>query len=503
MSSLYIDTPSTIQVIGGVYLTPALLDQEKYNFSEEDFPNQFHKIVFGAIYNLYKLGAKTINAASIEEYLQEKPKSYAVFKNNKGLEYLDKLAESTRTADFDYHYNRLKKMTLLRMYDSIGVDVSFLYDPSNILDIKKKQEQEVWLDNVDLTTIADTIDKKIDDIKLRYADKASFEFQNAGSGIYDLIEKLKEEPEFGYPLYGPLINTVTRGARLKKFYLRSAPTGVAKTRMMIADACSTACDEIWDEQKQGWVRNGTREPTLYITTEQQLSEIQTMMLAFVSAVQEQHILTGKYLNKAEEDRVLHAATILSLAPIYIKEMPDFTMNDIENNIKYAVRQFGVKYIFEDYIHSSMSILSQVSSKAGVSSLRQDNVLFMIGVKLKDICNKYGVFIMSSTQLNGQWQSAEVYDQNLLRGAKSLGDKIDLGMIVLPISKADRDALKSIVGQGEMPELKIAIYKNRRGRWKDILLWCRAKRGICRIEPLFCTGYDYSLIDMKDTKIEVG
>ena len=47
-------------------------------------------------------------------------------------------------------------MTLLRAYDNFGLDMSFLYDPDNILDIKKKEVQEAWLDNASLQEIADT-----------------------------------------------------------------------------------------------------------------------------------------------------------------------------------------------------------------------------------------------------------------------------------------------------------------------------------------------------------
>ena len=38
-------------------------------------------------------------------------------------------------------------MSLLRAYEKIGVDVSKYYDPDNILDLKRKQIQEEWLDN--------------------------------------------------------------------------------------------------------------------------------------------------------------------------------------------------------------------------------------------------------------------------------------------------------------------------------------------------------------------
>lgn len=39
---------------------------------------------------------------------------------------------------FDYYYNRLKKFTLLRVYDSFGIDMTEFYDPDNIFDLAKK-----------------------------------------------------------------------------------------------------------------------------------------------------------------------------------------------------------------------------------------------------------------------------------------------------------------------------------------------------------------------------
>jgi hypothetical protein len=41
-----------------------------------------------------------------------------------------------------------------------------------------------------------------------------------------------------------------------------------------------------------WIKNGHNMPTLFIATEQDKSEVQTMMLAFLSAVNEEHILSG-------------------------------------------------------------------------------------------------------------------------------------------------------------------------------------------------------------------
>ena len=75
----------------------------------------------------------------------------------------------------------------------------------------------------------------------------------------------------------------------------------------------------------------------------------------------------------------------------------------------------------DYIHTSLKILEEITRRSGGVKLREDNILFMLSIRLKDICNQHGVFIMSATQLNGDYQDAKTPDQNLLRGAKAIAD----------------------------------------------------------------------------------
>ena len=400
MSSKYVDTVSAMQVIGSVFQEPDLLDAtDKYLITDEDFTDEFHKIIFGSIYKLYEAGAKNITIESINDFLSSRPKSEAIYKVNKGDEWLLKVSENAQIEAFDYYYSRLKKFSLLRAYDNYGIDVSHIYDIDNIFDSQKKQKQEEYLDNASLEDIANKVDEKIDAIRIQYVDDVYEEAQQAGEGVYDLIDKFKLHPEVGVPLYGPLINTVTRGARLKKFYLRSAPTGCGKTRSMIADACYIACEKIYDESF-GWINTGVGQPTLFITTEQELEEIQTMMLAFLSNVNEEHILNNTYVGN-EEERVMQAADILCAAPLYVEELPDFSLQDVEDTIKKNIREHDVKYVFHDYIHTSMKILEEITRRSGGVKLREDNVLFMLSNKLKDICNQYGVFIMSATQLNGK------------------------------------------------------------------------------------------------------
>ena len=54
--------------------------------------------------------------------------------------------------------------------------------------------------------------------------------------------------------------------------------------------------------------------------------------------------------------------------------------------------------------------------------------------------------------------------------------------------------------GYKPNLKLSVYKNRRGRYKGVYLWCKADLGCCRVKPMFCTTYDYEILNVEDLKI---
>ena len=158
----------------------------------------------------------------------------------------------------------------------------------------------------------------------------------------------------------------------------------------------------------------------------------------------------------------------------------------------------------DYIHTSLKILEEITRRSGGIRLREDNILFMLSTRLKDICNQYGIFILTATQLNGDYKDAKVPDQNLLRGAKAIADKIDMGAILLGVTDEDLISLENILCSNlfERPTIKISIYKNRRGRYKGVYLWCKADLGTCRIQPMFCTGYDYEMINIDDIRITI-
>ena len=498
--SKYADAPSTIQLIGCIYKQPQLLDNEgQYFFSEDDFPNDFHKVVFGAAYNLWKMGAKNLSIKAVEDYLRGHPKELGIYQAGNGPTWLKQTIAEADLSNFQYYYDRIKKMTLLREFDNIGVNVSDIFDADNLIDAEKKERQNKFLDELSLNEIADLIENKVNNIRREYVDNSTDEAMSAGEGIEELFQSLSQAPDMGQPMYGDYINMVTRGMRLGKFFLRSAASGVGKSRTMIADFCYCACSEIYENGE--WVSTGLAMPAVFISTELELDELQTMMVAFLTGIDEERILNNQVATWGEErDRINYAIELIKTSPMYIEVIPDFSLKDIENIIKRNIRVHGCKFIFLDYIHTSMKILEEISRRSGGIKLREDNVLFLLSVKLKDICNQFGVFILSSTQLNQDWKTSDIPDQNLLRGAKSIADKIDFGSILLDVTKEDKEALEATVGEGRMPNVKLSVYKNRRGSYNKCYLWMVADKSTCRFNTILCTDYNYELIHIKDVNI---
>ena len=503
MNSKYIDISSIVQLIGNIYNNPCLLEKDdKYHFTEKDFVNEFHQIVFASLYNLYQLGAKTLSIQAVESYLSTRPEAEAIYKANKGAEYILKCSEIADINQFDYYYNKLKKMSLLRAYNDLGLNLDWLYDPDS-LDTKELQQQSDKLDNMSLEEISDLINNKIDAIKMEYVQNVSDGGSQIGDGIDELLEELKSTPAVGYPLYGKFMNTITRGARLGKFYLRSAATGVGKTRTMIADACYIGCGQMYDLNTNKWISIGAPQNTLFIATEQDLSECQTMCIAFLAGVDEEHILKAEYYT-GEWERVQKASMLLKQSKIYFECLPDFTLTMIENVIKKHIRENQVQYVFFDYIHSSASILMEVGGAHGIKNLREDNVLFLLSSQLKDIAVQYGVFMMSSTQLNGDFKTSDTPDQSLLRGSKAIADRVDAGMIMLDVTSDDIEKIKPFCDKNNVPipNVKMSVYKVRQGRWKSVYLWMNAQKEYCRYNPVFVTDWRYGYIEMEDLKIKV-
>lgn len=272
----------------------------------------------------------------------------------------------------------------------------------------------------------------------------------------------------------------------------------------MADALFLGCSEIWDKDKEEWISCGIKIPNVFISVELDYDELQTMAVAFVSGVSEYKIIQG-VADFDEQERIAKAATIVEESETYFEYMPDYSLRDVENCIKRNIRTRKASAIFLDYITSSMSIIEEVTKASGGMKIREDQVLFLLASKVKDIAGKYGVFIASSSQLNGLSKTERILDQNVLAGAKAMANRVDFGSVMVDTTQEDLDALDTLIKglNVEPPNIKMSIYKNRRGKVNRVIVWMKADKGTCRYETIvdpksgraLVTDYDYNLVDV--------
>lgn len=264
------------------------------------------------------------------------------------------------------------------------------------------------------------------------------------------------------------------------------------TRLAVFDACKIAYPEHYDAESKCFITEFTsdgelRQPqkTLFITTEMDKTEIQTIMISYLSGVNEKHILTAQY-EEDEEERILYAERIMEKYQdyFYLEEISDPNLTNVEALIKRYVSIEEVKVIFFDYIFTSPSLLAQFSG----AKIREDSALGLMANQLKQIAKDYNVFIMSSTQVNGEGMANEGFkDERCLRGAKSLADKCDFACIVSRVTDKDLQSVSPMLKQAglaatanstlmEIPTHVIDIYKNRRGGLRGVRVWTRLNLG---------------------------
>lgn len=153
-----------------------------------------------------------------------------------------------------------------------------------------------------------------------------------------------------------------------------------------------------------------------------VSEIEPIMLAYMSGVPEPHILMGQY-EAGEEERVKEAIKILTEeGKIWLEYVPDYDAATLESIIEEHVDLHGVKHVFFDYIHTTTQLISEYQQAASARiQIREDQVLGDLSRRLKDMTRKFDVCIESWTQVSGDFKNEANRDQTIIRGSKAVAD----------------------------------------------------------------------------------
>lgn len=494
------DKTSYIHIFSALIQNPKLLLE--YKISPNDFPEKFHRVLFGAIYNLFQSGVTELSDVTIDGYLKDTPSQYKTFEDGRGIEYIEVCLERGEPANFEYHYIRVKKFSVLRRYAHLGLDVEEIYN----IGFQEEDEQilqNVKFNNMTIEQIMRHFDAKIAAIKDDFILDVDGYGGNAGDNVKDILKRAFEQPNYGAPFQSAYYNTATRGARRRKFYCCSGNSGSGKSRKAIADLAYQCFPLVFDPQKQKWVFTGNNERGLFISTELEEDEIVLPLLCYIAHVEEDKI-QNMDVTEEESARLVIAAEILEKSHFYLEILFDFDDNDLTHIIQKYVTKYDVGYVFFDYLQMSVKMFESMS-KRGAKGLQEHQLLRLLSVHLKNLCNRFNIWIGTATQLNEKFKedgNANL-DQSAIAGSKAIVDKLDVGAIQIQLRPVDIkmwDNIKSnpniTIPFGLEPTHTVNIYKNRGNRWLLIRIWVHFDMGVLRITDLFVTNYRGEHVDMK-------
>ena len=473
------DTMSYRQIIGCLMHNP-LLFLEFPDIQLYDFDIEVPKICLMAIKRLYDAGARELSVLEVDqEAMRGSAGVVSSYTNNGGLEFLKTCYEYAQLSNFETYYKRLKKYSLLRALKAAHYDISKYYlDDKDIKDPSIENELIRRIDEAKLEDILNDVEKDYSEIRNKYLNGDQTNSDPA-EGLTQLLASLKTAPNIGLSLEGEIFNTACRGARKGCFYLKSSSTSGGKSRTSVFDACHIAYPKRWSHTLNSFVelKNSSGEliqpqKVLFIVTEMDKEELQTIMLAYLSGVDEDHILRNDY-ELGEYTRVQYAAKIIEEYSGYflIETISDPNLQNVEALIKRYVIINNVEYIFFDYIHSTPSMID------------------------------YNVFIFSATQVNALAMGDDEMafkDEKSIRGSKAIADKADVGYVMTKVTEKGwssvKPAIEKAVNEGtldssvllERPSHVLDIYKMRRGRYKMVRVWTYLHLGTGRRRDLFMT-----------------
>lgn len=493
------DRNCILQIFGGLMQNPTLLaESDKYQLTLADFTTRFDKVIFNAIKGLFSNGAQRINPIDVENYLSSNEAARVLFEREGGIVFLNDALALTEASNFYFYYSKLKKINLLNDLNSMGFNTKEFYDEA--LSSKDAAKINSAFEELTITEIFETLRKKLGKVEMSYLRKDSTEIESAATGIEEFLDKLENEPEVGEPLQGEIFNGVVSGARLGTLYIRSAPSSVGKTRSLVGDACYLAYPFRYNQGTKEWEANGNCQKVLYICTEQQFKEIRTMILAYLTGMNESKFKYGQF---SPRERVIVQAAIQVMKRfdnLLIVQMPNPTVELVKAIVRENCLLHGIQYVMYDYIFIGPALLNEFKD----FRVRNDECLLMFATALKDLAVELNVFMMTSTQTNAAADdNRHIRNEATLAGGRSTINKADVGVILSRPTDDELTIVKKLnESVGVVPNLISDLYKNRAGQFTQVRIWSYFDYGTLRKRDLYMTNGRLEQLEMVKDEIPI-
>lgn len=347
-----------------------LIDVENSGIYPEHFGVDAHKRIFIVMNYLYEKGVK-VEPMSIMEALTGKSKE--TVEQIGGLEYLLTLKQSFVEEKSLGFFTEKVKQSYTR---------NFLMNMANETRDFMFSEQAETLNPTELMSF---VTSKMEDANVDM--KADAEVYKMGTDTETVLNERAETPsqvpglEVGWGLYDRLTN----GALPGDLIIVCAPSKTGKSVTLT-----------------NWAKNLSikdRLPILYIDTEMNSREQEDRLLAMLTGIPHQEIVSGLYVMDSAHGSAEHkcrllkeAREALGLGNYYHIYMPQFTIEKVTALVRKFQKQFGIVALFFDYIKIP-------SNQADFKSSQEYQKLGFFTSGLKDLAGLLKIPVFSACQTN--------------------------------------------------------------------------------------------------------
>lgn len=502
----YYNSRAACQVLGCLLTNPELVKSKELPISQEDFANPLHQLVFGVAYDLAHKGVKTIRLVEIENHLSStSPISYERFMNQQGSEWVQKvLLLAAEVGNYEHYYWIVRKLSCLRAYLNQGVDVSGLLDYSQVDPTLIEQQEEKFF-RLSMNDIIRYFDRKNLNAKELFV-VSSNEGGKIGEGARELRQKLKESPPFGYSFESEYLNTLAYGLRIGALYVESRNSGCGKSRIGLKRLVLLTAPQYWCHEKNCFINNpqGQDNRGLYINTELEKIEIETIVWATISGLPEDKIIEDD-LTKEEEVRLNKAIEIAEQMKLWMETEENYDVAYLRYTIDKYKTKWNINMVVVDYIELTPALVSEYVQQTKGMVARGDSVLLNLSAELKTMARQFKVVMIAYTQVSDNARRDEtIRDSSAIANSKSIQNKADFGAVVFEPSVKELEKVQPIIeslqGFYPVPNIIYHIYKIRKGKIKNCKVFAYQDLGTMRVIDCFVTNDKYEQINVDRKKI---
>jgi replicative DNA helicase len=344
-------------VLGGVFLSNAIMHELVDLLDETDFYSPAHRIIYQAFLELYRKNSP-IDLLTIADHLENREDLEGVG----GAAYLGELAEAVAVSSSALHYAQIVKDKSLRrnLIQSASEIISNSFSPGTEVDeLLDLSEQNIF-------SVTDARSKPV--------------FRSSKELIQDVFHLLEQRVDrqdlvTGIPTGYPDLDEITAGLQPTDLIIVAGRPSMGKTAFALNVGMRSAAV------------NSTR--TAVFSLEMSRDQLMMRMLCSYGKVDLKKMRTG-FLDDEDWTRLYHAADDLSRAPIYIDDTPALSGMELRARCRRLKAEKGLDMVIVDYLQLM---------RGGKSIESREQEISEISRSLKSLAKEMDVPVMALSQLN--------------------------------------------------------------------------------------------------------